>query len=85
MNNAERSNCHFAVQRTSDCKPVLVVQLFQDSIPIQDSIPTLKGTTLGFDLLGGVSVEQAKKVAEMLNEHVLDLFLITGGKSGEIG
>jgi hypothetical protein len=79
MKNAERSNCHFAVQRTSDGKPVLVVQLYQDSIP------TLKGTTLGFDLLGGISVEQAKKVAEMLNEHVLDLFLITGGKSGEIG
>jgi hypothetical protein len=78
MKNAERSNCHFAVQRTSDGKPVLVVQLYQDSIP------TLKGTTLGFDLLGGISVEQAKKVAEMLNEHVLDLFLITGGKSGEI-
>jgi hypothetical protein len=78
MMSAERSNCHFAVQRTSDGKPVLVVQLYQDSIP------TLKGTTLGFDLLGGISVEQAKKVAEMLNEHVLDLFLITGGKSGEI-
>jgi hypothetical protein len=75
----DRSNCHFAVQKASDGKPVLVVQLYQDSIP------TLKGTTLGFDLLGGIGVEQAKKVAEMLNEHVLDLFLITGGKSGEIG
>jgi hypothetical protein len=79
MKNAERSNCHFAVQQSSDAKPVLVVQLYQDSIP------TLKGTTLGFDLLGGISVEQAKKVAEMLNEHVLDLFLVTGGKAGEIG
>jgi hypothetical protein len=79
MMSAERSNCHFAVPRTSDGKPVLVVQLYQDSIP------SLKGTTLGFDLLGGIGVEQAKKVAEMLNEHVLDLFLITGGKSGEVG
>jgi hypothetical protein len=27
MKNAERSNCHFAVQQASDGKPVLVVQL----------------------------------------------------------
>jgi|HubBroStandDraft_2_1064218.scaffolds.fasta_scaffold383506_2 hypothetical protein len=75
----ERSNCHFEVQQASDGKPVLVLQLYQDSVP------ALKGTTLGFDLLGGISVEQAKKVAETLNEHVLDLFLITNGEPGEVG
>ena len=37
----DHSNCHFAVQRASDGKPVLVVQLYQDSIP------ALNGTTLG--------------------------------------
>jgi hypothetical protein len=79
MKSAERSNCHFAVQHTSDGKPVLVVQLYQDSIPL------LKGTSMGFDLLGGISGEQARKLAEMLNEHVLDLFLITDGESGEVG
>ena len=45
---------------------MLVVQLYRDSISL------LKGTTLGFDLLGGVNAEQAKKLAEMLNEHVLE-------------
>ena len=66
-------------RRASDGKTVLVVQLYQDGITL------LQGTSLGFDLLGGISVEQAKKLAEMLNEHVLDLFLITGGTSGDIG
>lgn len=79
MKKAERSKCHFAVQQASDGKPVLVVQLYQDSIPL------LKGASMGFDLLGGIGGEQAKKLAEMLNEQVLDLFLITGGESGEVG
>jgi KaiC/GvpD/RAD55 family RecA-like ATPase len=79
MKKAERSNYHFAAQQASDGKPVLVVQLYQDSIPL------LKGASMGFDLLGGIGGEQAKKLAEMLNEHVLDLFLITGGESGEVG
>jgi KaiC/GvpD/RAD55 family RecA-like ATPase len=78
MKNAERSNCHFAVQQASDGKPVLVVHLYRDSIPL------LKGTTLGFDLLGGVNEEQAKKLAEILNEHVLELFVMTSAKSGGV-
>lgn len=69
----ERSNCRFTVQG-SDGKPLLVVQLFQDTIP------ALKGASFGFDLLGGTRVEAAKKLAEMLNEHVLDMFMTTGEK-----
>jgi hypothetical protein len=67
----ERSNCRFTVQLASDGKPVLVVQLFQDTIP------ALKQVLFGFDLLGGTRLEDAKKLAEMLNEHVLDLFVTT--------
>jgi hypothetical protein len=67
----ERSNCRFTVQPASDGKPVLVVQLFQDTIPV------LRQVLFGFDLLGGTRLEDAKKLAEMLNEHVLDLFVTT--------
>ena len=68
----ERSNCRFTVQQVSDGKHLLVVQLYQDTIPI------LKGALFGFDLLGGTRVEDAKKIAETLNEHVLDMFVTTG-------
>jgi hypothetical protein len=68
-NKTERSNCRFTVQQASDGKSVLVVQLYQDTIPM------LKGVSLGFDLLGGMSVEQVKKLAETLNEHILDIFV----------
>lgn len=70
-----RSNCRFAVQQTSDGKPVIVVQLYQDTIP------GLANTILGFDLLGGMRAEQAKKLADTLNEHVLDLFVSERGSS----
>ena len=63
----QRSNCRFVVQQASAGKPVLAVQLYQDTIPL------LKGTSLGFDLLGGMTVGKAQKLAETLNEHILDL------------
>ncbi|HKM48234.1 MAG TPA: hypothetical protein VJX69_11635 [Terriglobales bacterium] len=65
----ERSNCRFAVERASDGKPILVVELFQDTIPM------LRQVLIGFELLGGMRIEDGKKLAEMLNEHVLDLFV----------
>jgi hypothetical protein len=74
----ERSNCHFTVQRASDGKPILVVQLYQD-------IPILREVLLGFDLLGGTQLEQAKELAEMLNERVLDCFVTVKEKSGDVG
>ncbi len=68
----ERSNCRFTVQQASDGKHLLVVQLYQDTIPM------LKEALFGFDLLGGTRVENAKKLAEALNERVLDMFVTTG-------
>jgi hypothetical protein len=65
----DRSNCRFTVQQGSEGKVLLAVQLYQDTIPL------LNGVSLGFDLLGGMRVEEARKVAEMLNEHVLDIFI----------
>ena len=64
----ERSNCKFAVRRTSDGKVVLVLELFQQ-------MPCLQNTQIGFDLIGGVRPEVASKLADTLNEHVLDLFV----------
>ncbi|MFY9645849.1 MAG: hypothetical protein WAK29_11765 [Terriglobales bacterium] len=71
----ERSNCRFVVQQGTDGKPFLALELYQDTIP------RLKGALLGFDLLGGMRVEQAKKLAEALNEHVLDIFLTVSSET----
>jgi hypothetical protein len=51
MGKTERSNCHLAVQQTPEGKMVVIVQL------LHETIPALKSTVVGFDLLGGTRVE----------------------------
>jgi hypothetical protein len=70
----ERSNCRFMVQRSADGKAVVIVQL------LHETIPALKSAVVGFDLLGGTRIEQAKKLADLLNEYVLDVFVEIGNR-----
>ena len=67
----DRSACRFTVQQARDGKPFLAVHLYRDTIPV------LREVSFGFDLLRGTQVEEAKKLAEMLNEHVLEMFVTT--------
>ena len=53
----------------------IAVQLYRDTIPV------LREVSFGFDLLRGAQVEDAKRLAEMLNEQVLDVFVTTGEKA----
>lgn len=71
----ERSSCRFAINSTKDGKPQIVVK------PFHASVSFLADAVLGFDLLGGTTLEQAKKVVELLNENVLDVF-VTGKRQG---
>lgn len=65
----ERSICKFAVRVASDGAPHLIMQF------CKETIPALKEATVGFGLLDGASLEQAKILAEVLNENVRDVFL----------
>jgi len=65
----QRSNCRFQVQQTQDGKAVVIVQL------LHDTIPALNKTVVGFDLLGGIRLDQAGKLVDLLNEYVLDVFV----------
>jgi len=65
----ECSACRFTAEQSPGGKPFLAVQLYHDTIPM------LKEVALGFNLLGGMRIEEARKLAEMLNEHVLDVFV----------
>jgi hypothetical protein len=67
----DRSNCRFLVKRAPDGKPFLAMQLYQDTIP------ALRATTIGFELLGGTRIEDANKLADALNERVLEIFVTT--------
>jgi hypothetical protein len=69
----ERSNCRFTVKPTPEGRALLIVDLYHESIH------ALKRSVVGFDLLGGTSMEQAQKLAEALNERVLDIFVTSQG------
>ncbi len=73
----ERSNCQFVVQQTPEGKAVVMVQL------LHETIPALKNAVMGFDLLGGTRLEQAKKLADALNEYVLNVFVTAPEKSAQ--
>jgi hypothetical protein len=64
----ERSNCRFMVRKDEYDKPQVVLELFQ-------TISQLKDTRLGFEFIGGTNLEEAKKVAALFNEHVLNIFV----------
>jgi hypothetical protein len=66
----ERASCRFLVQKSEGAeKYTIKVQACHDGLSV------LKNAVLGFDLLSGVSAEQAKKIADTLNESVLQLFV----------
>jgi hypothetical protein len=71
MTNVDRGNCRFVVTSTNDGKPAVRMELFHDSVP------ALSGTTLNFELLSGATAQDAKKLAESMNEWILGISLIT--------
>jgi hypothetical protein len=65
----ERSSCRFVINNANDGKPQIIVK------PLHLTVSLLANAVLGFDLLAGTTLEQAKRVAELLNENVLDVFV----------
>ena len=72
--NTARSNCRFNVEKSSDGQLVLIVQV------MHETIPALRNSVVGFDLLRGIRADQAKKLVDALNEYVLDVFVTVADK-----
>jgi hypothetical protein len=69
----ERASCRFLVQKSEGAeKYTIKLQACHDGLSI------LKNAMLGFELLSGVSAEQAKQIAGTLNESVLQVFVTMG-------
>ncbi|HXP42181.1 MAG TPA: hypothetical protein VN833_18150 [Candidatus Acidoferrales bacterium] len=63
----ERGTCRFVAPEGQGGKPVIRVELFHGTVSV------LTHATLNFNLLGGMSLEEAKRMAETINDSVLDL------------
>jgi len=62
----ERGSCRFVARMAEGRRPVIILEFFHRTVSILDH------AALSFNLLGGVTLEQATKLAEGLNESVLD-------------
>jgi hypothetical protein len=62
----ERSGSRF-VARTEEGKTVIELELFHDTVP------ALKPLSLGFELLSGTTLDQAKKLVDVMNERIVGI------------
>ncbi len=62
----ERGTYRFIAENGKGNKPIIRTELFHNTSSV------LAHATLTFNLLTGISLEQAKKIAESLNENILD-------------
>jgi hypothetical protein len=66
---AERSGCRFAVAKTDEGKLVIKLELFHDTVS------HLRSVTVGFEVLGGVSPEQARTLVDSMNEKIMGVIV----------
>jgi len=60
----ERSGSRF-IAKTDEGKPVIELQLFHDTVS------GLKSIRIGFEVLSGTTLEQARTLVEAMNERII--------------
>jgi hypothetical protein len=63
--NPERSGCRFIVTKTDEGKPLIQLELFHNTVP------SLKSLIVGFEVLTGTTPDQAKSLADAMNERII--------------
>ena len=58
------------------CGPIVI-----EVRPHHDTISALKGVRIGFELLNGIRIEQARKILEALNENVVGVTVTSDNKT----
>ena len=69
----ERAGVGFAVSREAG-PAVIEIRLHHDTISV------LKGAQVAFELLNGITLDQAKKISELLSENVVGIRVITAAE-----
>jgi len=64
MPKSERSGSRFVV-RTDEGKPVIQLELFHDTVS------GMRAISVGFELLSGVALDQAKILVDAMNERIV--------------
>jgi hypothetical protein len=64
----ERSGCRFVAQ-ADEGKPVIRLDLFHDTVVRLNSL------SVGFELLSGTTVEQARALVDAMNERIVGVIV----------
>ena len=64
----ERAGVGFGIGRQGG--PIII-----EVRPHHDTISVLRGVQVGFELLNGISLDQAKKILDVLNENVIGMLV----------
>ncbi len=65
----ERSGCRFSVAKTDDGRPVILLELYHNTVPRLNSL------TIGFEVLGGSTLEQARTLVDAMNEKIVGVIV----------
>jgi hypothetical protein len=69
MANIERGSCRFKAIQGEDGKFVIRMEMFHQTVPL------LKDATVDFELLNGTTLDQARKLAESVNDRVTGVLI----------
>jgi len=67
--NIERGSCRFKAMQGADGKSVIRMEMFHQTVP------SLADMTLDFELLAGTTPDQARKLAESVNDRVIGILI----------
>ena len=70
-NNVERGGCRFSIKKTSDGKPLIVMELFHETVS------HLSRITLAFEVLSGITLEQTRDLIEKMNDQIVGVMVTT--------
>jgi hypothetical protein len=69
MANVERGSCRFKAIQGADGKFVVRMEMFHETVPL------LKDATVDFELLNGTTLNQARNLAESMNDRVTGVLI----------
>jgi hypothetical protein len=70
--NSERGGCRFVVT-THEGKPQIQLELFHETVS------RLKGFKVGFEVLSGTTLDQARTLVDAVNERIVGVIVTPNG------
>jgi hypothetical protein len=65
----ERGACRFVATKMDKGNPIIKLELFHDTVS------HLRAISIGFELLGGVTLDQARTLVDAMNERIIEVII----------